>query len=97
MENANTRPLELTYDQEVFLVIGGEGEHAEMLVENDNLVIFESLWHAGPLVRNLQALGITAQVIPMMLYALYCLARALNLGLWVLRYDGTIASIDEIV
>ena len=97
MENENTGPVELEYDQEVFMVIGRKGERAKMLIEDDHLVVFESLWHAGPLVHDLHTLGIAAQVVPMLLYALYCLARGMNLGLWVLRHDGTVTSIENII
>jgi hypothetical protein len=97
MEGGVAGQVELKYDQNVFMVLGGEGEHAKMLVEDDNLVVFESLWHAGPLVHDLQELGIVAQVMPMLLYALHYMARSMNLGLWVIRHDGTITSIKEIV
>jgi hypothetical protein len=97
MKGESAGLAELKYDQNVFLVIGGDGEHERMLIEDDNLVVFESLWHVGPLVHDLQILGIVARVVPMLLYALYYLAEGLNLGLWVLRYDGTITSVEEIV
>jgi hypothetical protein len=97
MESGVADRIELKYDQNVFMVLGGEGKHAKMLVEDDNLVVFESLWHAGPLVYDLRALGIAAQVMPMLLYALHYMARSMNLGLWIIRHDGTITSIREIV
>ena len=97
VESESTGRAELKYDQEVFMVVGGQGANAKMLTEDDNLVVFESLWHAGPLIHDLQALGIAARVVPMLLYALYYLAKGLNLGLWVMRHDGTITSIEEII
>jgi hypothetical protein len=97
MESGSTGLTELKYDQKVFMVVGGEGKRAKLLVEDDNLVVFESLWHVGSLVHDLQVLGIIVRVVPMLLYALYYLAEGLNLGLWVMRYDGTITSIEEIV
>ncbi|MGD9100599.1 MAG: hypothetical protein PVF45_08960 [Anaerolineae bacterium] len=97
MRNGGAGLVELKYDQKVFMVLGGEGKQAKMLIEDDNLVVFESLWHAGPLVHDLQALGIAARVVPMPLYALHYMSRGLDLGLWVIRHDGTITSIKEIV
>jgi len=97
MESVSTGRVELKYNQEVFMVIGGQAEEAKMLTEDDNLVVFESLWHAGPLVHELRALGISASLVPMLLYALYALADGLNLGLWVMRHDGTITFIEDIV
>jgi hypothetical protein len=97
MESGNTGPVELKYDQKVFMVVGGGEKNTKMLIEDGNLVVFESLWHVGPLVHDLQALGITARVVPMLLHALYYLAKGLNLGLWVLRHDGTVTPIEEIV
>lgn len=97
IESESTSPVALKYDQQMFLVVGGEGKRAKMLIENDHLVVFESLWHAGPLAHDLRALGIVSQVVPMMLCALFWLAKGRNLGLWVLRHDSTITSIDEIV
>jgi hypothetical protein len=97
MKGERAGPVELEYDQEVFMVVGGDGEHEKILIEDGNLVVFESLWHVGPLVHDLRALGIVARVVPMLLYALYCLAKGLGLGLWVMRYDGTITSVEEIV
>jgi len=89
--------VELEYSQKTFMVIGGEEKNTKMLIEDDNLVVFESLWHAGSLVHDLHELGIAAQVVPMPLYALHHLARGMNLGLWVLRHDGTVTSIEEII
>jgi hypothetical protein len=89
--------VELTYDQEVFVVIGGEEADNKLLTEDENLVVFESLWHAGPLVQDLHELGIDAQMVSMPLFGLYSMAQGMELGLWVLRHDGTITSIDEIV
>jgi hypothetical protein len=97
MESRSTELTGLKYNQQVFMVVGGEGKQAKMLTEDDNLVVFESLWHAGPLVHDLQALGISARAVPMLLCALYYLAEGLELGLWVLRCDGTITAIEEIV
>ena len=97
MENGSIGPAELKHDQQVFMVLGGNGEHDKMLVEGGNLVVFESLWHAGPLVRDLQALGISARMVPMMLRTLYHLARNRDLGLWVMRHDGTITAIERLV
>ena len=96
MEHRSTAPIALEFDQQVFMLVGGEGKRAKMLIEKDNLVVFESLWHAGPLAHDLRALGVVAQVFPMMLCGLFWLAKGRNLGLWVLRHDGTITSIDEI-
>lgn len=90
-------PVELEYSQKTFMVVGGQEKNAKMLIEDGNLVVFESLWHAGPLVHDLQGLGIAAQVVPMPLYALYHLAQGMALGLWVLRHDGTVTSIDQII
>lgn len=88
---------ELTYDQEVFMVIGGKGADNKLLIEDENLVVFESLWHAGPLVQDLHALGIDARMVSMPLYGLYSLTRGMELGLWVLRHDGTVTSVDKII
>jgi hypothetical protein len=96
-EDTGKVQLELEYDQDLFMVIGGEGKDAKMLTEDDNLVVFESLWHAGPLVHDLQTLGITARMVTMPLEGLYCLAEGMDLGLWVLRHDGTVTSVDEII
>jgi hypothetical protein len=41
-------------------------------------------------------MGIVTHVVQMLLYALYLLAEGLDLGLWVLGHDGTIASIEEV-
>lgn len=89
--------LELTYHQELFVVVGGKHQDARMLTEDDNLVVFESLWHAGSLVHDLEALGRTARMVAMPLDVLYHLAAGMDLGLWVLRHDGTIRSVDDIV
>jgi hypothetical protein len=89
-------PVELEYSQKTFMVVGGGEKNTKMLIEDGNLVVFESLWHAGPLAHDLQRLGIFAQIVPMPLYALHHLAQGMNLGLWVLRHDGTITSIKEI-
>ena len=97
MTTEDTQRIELEPWQELFIVVGGEGEEAQILTEGDNLVVFESLWHAGPLVHDLQAMGITARTVAMTLEGLYCLARGMDLGLWVLRHDGTINSIEEII
>jgi hypothetical protein len=67
-----------------------------MVTKDDNLVVFESLLHAGPLAHDLQALGIVSRTVMMPLDGLYFLAEGMDLGLWVLRHDGTITSIDEI-
>jgi hypothetical protein len=97
MENGNDRTVELEYSQKTFMVVGGREENTRMLIEDGNLVVFESLWHAGPLVHDLQELGFAAQIVPMPLHALYHLARGMALGLWVLRHDGTIASVEGVV
>ncbi|HDQ70795.1 MAG TPA: hypothetical protein ENN19_01720 [Chloroflexi bacterium] len=97
MEDVSAGRTELKYDQKVFMVIGGQGERSQMLIEDDNLIVFESLWHAGPLVHDLQTLGFTARAVPMLLYALYSLAQGMDLGLWVMRHDGTIMAVEEIV
>jgi hypothetical protein len=89
--------LDLEYDQTLYMVIGGEKNESRMLTEKGNLVVFESLWHAGPLVHELEALGIPARMISMHLEGLYCLAEGMDLGLWVLRHDGIVTSVDEIV
>ena len=91
------RPLDLESEQELFLVVGGEGEDARMLTEDDNLVVLESLWHAGPLVHNLHDLGIQSQIVRMSLEAFYYLAEGLDMGLWVLHHDGTVTAIEDIV
>jgi hypothetical protein len=96
MSNADAGRVELEYDQEVFIVVGGKDQQRKMLTEDGNLVVFESLWHAGPLTQDLQALGIGCRLVTMPLYALYCLAEGMKLGLWVLRHDGTVTSVDEI-
>jgi hypothetical protein len=97
MEDGSTDRAELSYNQEVFLVIEGEGENAQMLTEDGNLVVFESLWHAGPLVHELQGLGMMASIVPMVIWTLYTLTDSLDLGLWVVRHDGAVTSIEEIV
>ncbi len=97
MKDGNTHQTKLEYNQEVFMVVGGQGEDAKMLKEDDNLVVFESLWHAGPLVHELQTLGIHASIVPMTICAIYTLADSIDLGLWVLRHNGTITSIEEII
>jgi len=93
----STGQAEMTYDQEVFMVVGGKGKDSKMLIESDNLVVFESLWHAGPMVQDLHKLGIAARMVSMPLYSFYCLAEGMKLGLWVLRHDGTITSVDKII
>ena len=97
METRDNQSVELEHDQKLFVVVGGEGKDTQMLTEDDNLVVFESLWHAGPLVHDLQALGITACMVTMPLDGLYFLAEGMDLGLWVLRHDGSINSVDEII
>jgi hypothetical protein len=97
MENGNDRTAELEYSQKTFMVVGGREKNSKMLIEDGNLVVFESLWHAGPLVHDLQALGFAAQIVPMPLYALYQLAQGMALGLWILRHDGTIVSVEKVV
>ncbi len=89
--------LELEVNQDLFMVVGGEGKDTKMLTEDGNLVVFESLWHAGPLVHDLKTLGIAAQTVTMPLEGLYGLAQGMDLGLWVLRHDGTFTSVDEII
>mgnify|MGYP006288271265 FL=1 len=89
--------LDLAYDQDLFLVVGGEGEDAQMLTEDDHLVVFESLWHAGPLIHELRDLGVPAHMVMMPLDGFYYLAEGLDMDLWVLRHDGTVASVDGIV
>jgi hypothetical protein len=56
MENGNDRTVELEYGQKTFMVVGGREKNTRMLIEDGNPVVFESLWHAGPLVHDLQAL-----------------------------------------
>jgi hypothetical protein len=97
MEGRNNLRLELEYDQTLYLVVGGKEQDSKMLKEDGNLVVFESLWHAGPLVQDLKTLGIKTRMVPMRLDALYCLASGMDLGLWVLRHDGTVTSVDDII
>jgi len=97
MERVNGEEIDLAWDQDLFLVVGGKEQKNKMLTEDGNLVVFESLWHAGPLVQDLKELGVAARMVPMRLDALYYLAEGMNLGLWVLRHDGTVTSVDEII
>jgi hypothetical protein len=97
MEAFNAQRLKLEHDQTLYLVVGGKEHDSKMLEQDGNLVVFESLWHAGPLVQDLKALGIRVRMVPMRLDALYCLAQGMDLGLWVLRHDGTVTSVDEII
>ena len=97
MISRETQGLDLEYDQVVFMVVGGTRKNAKMLTEDGNLVVFESLWHAGPLVYDLEALGIAARMVMMPLEGFFCLAQGMDLGLWVLRHDGTLTSIDDII
>jgi hypothetical protein len=96
MEARERHGVDLEYDQKLFMMVGGEGKDAKLLTTDDNLVVFESLWHAGPLVHDLQALGITACMVTMPLDGLYFLAEGMDLGLWVLRHDGTITPVDAV-
>ena len=68
-----------------------------MLTERGSLLAFESLWHAGPLVHDLEALGVSAHTVLMHLEGLFYLAEGMDLGLWILRHDGTILSTDDLV
>ena len=97
MTKKRSERIDLAYDQTIYLVVGGEREEARMLTEGGNLVAFESLWHAGPLVHDLEELGMSARTVCMHLEGLFCLAEGMDLGLWILRHDGTIVSIDDII
>jgi len=96
MSSRDAGNIKLEYDQELFMVVGGKNQQDKMLTESGNLIVFESLWHAGPLAQELRALETGCRLVKMQLHALYCLAEGMELGLWVLRHDGTVASIDEI-
>ncbi len=81
--------------QKAYMVVVGIGEKAQLPIHQDHLLVFESLFHAGPVAQKLGEHGITARVIPMALCALCYLAKGQNLGLWMTRYDGTLVSIDK--
>jgi hypothetical protein len=97
MKTDDTRRLDLEPWQKLFIVVGGEGADARMMTDGDNLVAFESILHAGSLVHDLETIGITARTVTMPLEGLYYLSEGMDLGLWVLRHDGTINSIEEII
>ena len=97
MNRTPSEPMDLAYDQEVYLVIRGEREDVRMLTKGGHLMAFESLWHAGPVVHDLMALGMSARMVGMHLLGLFCLAEGMDLGLWVIRHDGTVISIDDIL
>ena len=97
MEPGTGDLAELTCNQKVFIVVGGQGKHARMLTEDGNVVVFESLWHAGPLVQELCELGFDANLVPMRLYSLYYLLQGMRLGLWVVRHNGTVTSVEDII
>ena len=88
---------ERTNDQEVCREIRDESTDGRLLFEDDHLVVLESLWHAGPWAHDLQALRITARAVKMPLYEWTCLTEGIGLSLCVLRHNGTVPSIDEIV
>ena len=88
--------LELECHQDVFLVLGGQRQDPAMLTKDGNLIALESLWHAGSLVHDLHSLGGKGRMVTMRLDILYYLAEGMDLGLWVLRHDGTILSVDDI-
>ena len=89
--------LELECHQEMFLVMGGKQQDPKMFTKDGYLIAFESLWHAGSLIHDLHALGCASHMVTMPLYILYYLAEGMDLGLWVLRHDGAIRSIEDIV
>lgn len=82
--------------QDPFVVVGAEGENDRLLTEVHNLLVFESLRRAGPLVQDLQEQGIAARMTTMTLCGFYYLAQGLETALWVLRHDGTLTTIDDI-
>ncbi len=88
--------LELECHQDVFLVLGEQRQDPAMLITDGNLIAFESLWHAGSLIHDLHSLGGIGRMVTMRLDILYYLAEGMDLGLWVLRHDGTILSVDDI-
>ena len=83
-------------NQKAYMVVVGNGEKAQLPIHEDHLLVFESLFHAGPVAQALAERGVTAQVIPMDVSILCCLADGQQLGLWMRRYDGTLVSIDKI-
>jgi len=44
---------ELICDQEVYLVVRGEGKGGKPLIEDDHLVILECVWHTRAWVHDL--------------------------------------------
>ena len=83
-------------NQKAYMVVVGNGEKAQLPIHKGHLLVFESLLHAGPVAQSLVERGIIAQVIPMDLGVLCCLAEGQHLGLWMTRYDGTLVSIGKI-
>ena len=95
-EDSGRTRVEMGCEQELFLVIAGKGQMATITRDDDHLIAFESLWHAGSLVHELEALGRTARSVTIPLEAAYYLAKGMDLRLWLLRYDGTVLSVDDI-
>ncbi len=95
-EDSNRTQAELECQQELFLVVAGKGQSAKITRDDEHLIVFESLWHAGSLMHELQALGRTARTVTMPLEAAYYLAQGMDLRLWLLRHDGTVMSVGGI-
>ena len=92
----NALQVSFEADQKAYMVVVGSGEKAQLLIHKNHLLVFESLFHAGPLAQVLGERGVDVHVIPMDLSILCCLADGQQLGLWMTRYDGTLVSIEEI-
>lgn len=80
-------------NQKAYMVVVGTGKKAQLPIHEDHLLVFESLFHAGPLAQGLGEQGVDARVIPLDLSTLCCLADGQQLKLWMTRYDGTLVSI----
>ncbi|MFW6115541.1 MAG: hypothetical protein ACOC7Y_00605 [Chloroflexota bacterium] len=89
--------IQLRCDQELLMVVRGQGREARLMANQNTLVAFESLWHAGSLVHELRASGAAARTVSMPVDGLHSLARGMDRDLWILRHDGSIVSVDDVV
>lgn len=78
------------------MVVRGTGHEARLMADQDTLLAFESLWHAGSLAHELRSSGTAARTVSLPLDGLHHLARGMDRDLWILRHDGTIVSVDDI-
>ncbi len=89
--------IEFSYSQTAYMVVVGEGEHSQLPVKDGRLFAFESLFHAAPLADELVKKGVYAQVVPMAIGVLYCLANGQDTELLLMRHDGSFVAIDSLI